>query len=139
MTSNLDCGVVADAFVPHRDRAAAMAAEARVVWATGFDPSSARYVREVVCEHEHRRVGRVRWNGREVGWTELRPEARRRGFFFVRRVFWLAAHDPYDGSGAPVEAVDPLTVAPGRPGELTERAWGRPFRSASAPAGAPNP
>ncbi|HEX8913558.1 MAG TPA: DUF6009 family protein [Humisphaera sp.] len=129
-----DATGAADGWVPHAERAAAMADEARVVWAPGFDPASARYVREVVSEHEGRRVGRVRWNGREVGWTELRPGAPRRGSFFHRRVFWLAAHDPYEGSGAPVEAVDPLTVAPGRPGVLTERAWGRPF-DPPAPAG----
>jgi len=35
----------------------------------------------------------------------------------------LPAGDPYAPPGAPAEAVDPRTVAPGESGELTERVW----------------
>ncbi|WP_405706344.1 DUF6009 family protein [Streptomyces sp. NBC_00069] len=49
---------------------------------------------------------------------------------FSRRVFWVKEHDRSEqpagtySSGAPTEAVDPRTVTPRTPGELTERAWG---------------
>lgn len=109
---------------PHDDFAHMIEREAQIVWRPDFDPHAHRYVREVIYQHADRRRGRLRWNGHEVGWSELRPDARRHGMFFVRRVFWLAAHDPYEGRGAPIEAVDPLTLTPGKPGELTERAWG---------------
>lgn len=35
----------------------------------------------------------------------------------------LPPSDPYAPPGAPCEAVDPRTVAPGEPGVLTERVW----------------
>jgi hypothetical protein len=115
--------------VPHAEWAEAMRKEERVEWAAGFDPASFRYVRETVSRDEPRRRGRPARHRefRVVGWTNLRGDARNNGAagYFTRRVFWVKPYDPYPGSGAPSEAVDPLTVAPGAPGRLTRRAWGR--------------
>jgi hypothetical protein len=99
--------------------------EARIVWLRPLE-TLPRYVREDVWAVP-RRVGiSRRRHPAVVGYAELRPEAR--SIYpgtFQRRVFWLAAHDPYTPApGAPCEAVDPLTVAPGVPGRLTDRAIG---------------
>ena len=102
-----------------------LAWEARIVWLRPVE-TLPRYVREIVHQIP-RRVGisRRRHPG-IVGYSELRPEAPA-DFpgVFSRRVFWLADHDPYEGGGAPCEAVDPLTVAPGVAGKNTDRAFGR--------------
>jgi hypothetical protein len=57
-----------------------------------------------------------------VGWSNLKPNAPSisRGTF-ERRVFWLKDYDPYENGGCPAEAVDPLTVLPGKPGKVTDR------------------
>lgn len=67
-----------------------------------------------------------------LGYTRVDPRRTYFGGLYWRRVFWLAPHDPrHHGHrtgvyrrGAPMEAVDPRTVAPGVPGRLTSRAWG---------------
>lgn len=72
--------------------------------------------------------------GTLVGYAILKPETKTdEHHHYHRRIFWLKEHDRYyrpEGvykTGGPLEAVDPMTVAPGEAGELTERAWGRPF------------
>ena len=45
---------------------------------------------------------------------------------FLRRIWWLASHDPYSGGGGPIEAVNPLSIAPGAlSGSMTEAQWNR--------------
>ncbi|MGW0771463.1 DUF6009 family protein [Streptomyces sp. NPDC002676] len=75
--------------------------------------------------------------GRIVGYALLGPEAKpsRASGTFRRRVFWLQPHDrPLDpdglyATGAPAEAVDPRTLAPGSKGRKTERSEGGPLSS----------
>lgn len=83
-----------------------------------------RYVRATLVRC-YRRRGMVKHSGRVVGWANLSKRAKSDRDGFQRRVFWLAAHDPYEGGGAPVEAIDPLTVSPGIVGELNARAAGK--------------
>lgn len=100
--------------------------EARIVWLRPVE-TLPRYVRERLATGEPRRVGiSRRRHPSVVGYAELWPDAPNEGWpgSFARRVFWLAAHDPYEGRGAPIEAVDPRTVEVGVPGKLTDRAWG---------------
>jgi hypothetical protein len=77
-------------------------------------------------------------DGRMVGYALLGPRARpsRSSGTFRRRVFWLLPHDRDsipDGLyaiGAPAEAIDPRTLAPGNRGRKTERSEGGPPSSA---------
>lgn len=108
--------------------------EALVVW--DEDVRGLRYVREEITTWCSTRQGPIAWRGpgRRVGYTVLRKDAPNNGQpgRFTRRVFWLRDNDndtpggPYEGEGAPIEGVDPLTVAPREPGRQTDRAWGRP-------------
>lgn len=82
----------------------------------------------------------VGWNGlgRRVGYATLRADAPvgAVGGRFAPRVFWIGNGDrseALEGAyriGAPAEAVDPRTVAPGAWEELTDRAWGGALTSA---------
>ncbi|MFE0810123.1 DUF6009 family protein [Streptomyces sp. NPDC058848] len=73
-------------------------------------------------------------DGRMVGHALLGPEAKplRTSGAFRRRVFWLLPHDRdsdpkgLHATGAPAEAVDPRTLAPGGKGRKTERSEGGP-------------
>jgi hypothetical protein len=103
-----------------------------IVWE--IDISRADYVREwIVPAATRRRPIAWRGPGCRVGYSVLRPDADSGGYprQFFRRVFWLKDCDRYyqpNGTyrtGAPMEAVDPLTVAPGVPGRLTARDWGK--------------
>lgn len=105
--------------------------EESIEWLVDVDDLD--YVRQAVVLLPRRR-GRpgASWvGGRLVGWSNLRPDvgSEGRGSGFLRRVFWLAAHDrdsEPDGvyrRGAPSEAVDPRTVAPRVGGAVTTRAW----------------
>jgi hypothetical protein len=97
------------------------------------------YVRQSLDRLPTRR-GRPAYHrgGRMVGYAQLGPGAKpsRSSGTFRRRVFWLLPHDrdtEPDGlyaSGAPAEAVDPRTVAPGCKGRKTERSEGRAPSSA---------
>lgn len=51
----------------------------------------------------------------------------------VRRLFYVMNSD-FDNyvDGCPMEAVDPLTLAPNEPGIVTERAWNAPLPSDDA-------
>ena len=70
--------------------------------------------------------------GHIVGYSVLHKHCQNNsgvpGYFF-RRLFWLKRHDRSNEPGgvykhgAPVEAVDPLTIHPGVSGELSDRAW----------------
>ncbi|MFD0479963.1 DUF6009 family protein [Nonomuraea thailandensis] len=74
-------------------------------------------------------------NGRMVGYAILGSTAKGSpaSGTFLRRVFWLAPHDRdqqpqgFYSTGAPVEAVDPRTLAPRGPGRKTERSEGVPL------------
>jgi hypothetical protein len=111
--------------------------EVAIVWDADFTPSKHRYIRETVSGYESRRSGRIRHDGfRVVGWSVIKhwvsgSESSGHKGMFRRRVFWLKDYDatgPYAGCGAPVEGVDPLLIEAGRPGVMTERAWGGPFK-----------
>ncbi|MCJ1678319.1 DUF6009 family protein [Streptomyces sp. APSN-46.1] len=108
--------------------------EEEIVWTENVD--SFDYVRETLVDGAGTRRRPVSWRGqvgRRVGYAVLKKDApsnRDAPGMFSRRLFWVKEHDRSEqpdgvySSGAPTEAVDPRTVAPGVPGELTERAWG---------------
>lgn len=107
--------------------------EDQIVWL--HDPAQYRWVREIVSLRGTRSrptttVGNC--GARVIGYATLTPKAPSkfgRGTF-ERRVFYLSKNDFMPGNaylrgGAPCEAVDPLTVAPGVPGCLTKRKAGK--------------
>jgi hypothetical protein len=107
--------------------------ETELIWLEDIDTLD--YVRQSLDRLPTRR-GKPAYHrdGRMVGYAVLGPEARasRASGTFLRRVFWLLPHDR-DGqpeglyaSGAPSEAVDPRTVAPGIKGYKTQRSEGGP-------------
>lgn len=71
------------------------------------------YVRECVLPSPYR-VNQPRWwgPGRLVAYATLDPTERRVGYRFRRRAWVLFPWDHY-GRGAPVEAVDPLSIRAG--------------------------
>jgi hypothetical protein len=104
--------------------------ESNIVWLK--DISSIPYVREHFEKFASRRKGKLKYGKYQViGYSELESDAPNSGMpaCFGRRVFWLADHDRfYDPKGVykvgcPMEAIDPLTVAPKVLGKITERAW----------------
>ncbi|MFJ6700865.1 DUF6009 family protein [Streptomyces sp. NPDC091272] len=111
--------------------------EIDLVWLE--DVSDLDYVRQSLDRLPTRR-GKPAYHrdGRMVGYAVLGPGAKssRSSGTFRRRVFWLLPHDrdtAPDGlysSGAPAEAVDPRTLAPGTKGRKTERSEGGPPSSA---------
>ncbi|MFD5516294.1 DUF6009 family protein [Streptomyces sp. DT193] len=110
--------------------------EAAFVWLE--DISGLDYVRQSLDRLPNRR-GKPAYHrdGRMVGYATLGTEAKpsRSSGTFRRRVFWLLPHDRDtvpDGlyaTGAPAEAVDPRTLAPGSKGRKTERSEGGPLSS----------
>lgn len=117
----------------------ALIAEHELVHETDFvwleDISQLDYVRQSLDRLPTRR-GRPAYHrdGRMVGYALLGPGAKpsRSSGTFRRRVFWLLPHDrdtdPQGlyATGAPAEAVDPRTLAPGGKGCKTERSEGGP-------------
>lgn len=113
--------------------------EIALVWLE--DISRLDYVRQSLDRLPTRR-GKPTYHrdGRMVGYAQLGPGAKpsRSSGTFRRRVFWLLPHDrdtEPDGlyaTGAPAEAVDARTLAPGRKGLKTERSEGGPVSSAFA-------
>lgn len=107
--------------------------ESGIVWLEDVGPLD--YVRQAL-DRLPTRGGPPAYHrgGRMVGYAVLgagAPSSRASGTF-LRRVFWLLPHDR-DGlpeglyrCGAPSEAVDPRTVAPGRKGYKTQRSEGGP-------------
>lgn len=112
---------LADAFRSNVD-AASVAHENGIVWIA--DVMSLPYVRETLALIVgRRRRPPERFLGRVVGYATLGPGARAEvAGVYRRRVFWVARHDRDSEPGGiyatnhPLEAVDPRTVAPGRPG-----------------------
>ena len=110
--------------------------EIGIVWEE--DISKLRFVREDIDPWARWRQKPVRWSGagRRVGYSVLAKDAPNNFGFpscFIRRVFWVRTAEFEDyKTGAPLKAVDPYTVAPGVPGRMTERAWGRPFEEDNA-------
>ncbi|MFF0745871.1 DUF6009 family protein [Streptomyces sp. NPDC004111] len=107
-----------------------LAHEVEIVW---LEEPTLDYVRQALDKVPTRR-GKPRYarHGRLVGYANLAPEARRShdSGLFARRTFYLLPHDrPNDPEGpykvgSPLEAVDPDTVRPGRPGRKTDRSQG---------------
>lgn len=121
----------------------ALIAEDEIVHEDDFvwleDISTLDYVRQSLDRLPTRR-GKPAYHrdGRMVGYALLGPGAKpsRSSGTFRRRVFWLLPHDRdtnpeglYE-TGAPAEAVDPRTLAPGSKGCKTERSEGGPPSSA---------
>ncbi|MWA07888.1 DUF6009 family protein [Streptomyces sp. BA2] len=111
--------------------------EAELVWLE--DTTELDYVRQSLDRLPNRRSRPpYHRDGRMVGYALLAPAAKpsRSSGTFRRRVFWLLPHDrdaePQGlySTGAPAEAVDPRTLAPGRKGCKTERSEGGPLSSA---------
>jgi hypothetical protein len=90
--------------------------EERIVWLD--HPENFRYVRESMIYHSRRqtRPGRGHYPGRLVAYAVLRPDVRSEWpcATFLRRIWWVARHDPYEAGGCPCEAVDPCRVRAGR-------------------------
>ncbi|WP_327286118.1 MULTISPECIES: DUF6009 family protein [unclassified Streptomyces] len=111
--------------------------EVDLVWLE--DISRLDYVRQSLDRLPTRR-GRPAYHrdGRMVGYALLGPKAKpsRSSGTFRRRVFWLLPHDRDSApeglyaTGAPAEAVDARTLAPGNKGHKTERSEGGPMSSA---------
>ncbi|MFJ3673955.1 DUF6009 family protein [Streptomyces sp. NPDC090106] len=103
------------------------------------DISTLDYVRQSLDRLPTRR-GKPPYHrdGRMVGYALLGSGAKpsRSSGTFRRRVFWLLPHDRDTdptglyATGAPAEAVDPRTLAPGSKGCKTERSEGGPPSSA---------
>ncbi|WP_331743209.1 DUF6009 family protein (plasmid) [Streptomyces sp. NBC_01136] len=114
-----------------------IAHEAELVWLE--DIGDLDYVRQSLDRLPTRR-GKPAYHrdGRMVGYALLGPGAKpsRSSGTFRRRVFWLLPHDRDTdpaglySSGAPAEAIDPRTLAPGSKGRKTERSEGGPPSSA---------
>lgn len=117
--------------------------EVELVWLE--DVTRLDYVRQSLDRLPTRR-GRPAYHrdGRMVGYALLGPRAKpsRSSGTFRRRVFWLLPHDRDTdpeglySTGAPVEAVDPRTLAPGSKGRKTERSEGGTSSSAVRERGA---
>jgi hypothetical protein len=96
--------------------------EVSIVWLE--DPLAHPYLRESVYSTTKRR-GRVRCpaqGGRVVGYAEVSRDPDDHGIVvYHRRIWWLKAHDrSLDPEGVyrawhPAEAVDPATIALGKP------------------------
>jgi hypothetical protein len=94
----------------------AVGREERIQW-LGCSPEQFEYVREVAFEFPFRQrlPRRDRCSGRMVAIAVLRPDApAATPGMFLRRCWWVASHDPYEGSGHPCEAVDPCSIRPGK-------------------------
>ncbi|MFI1701406.1 DUF6009 family protein [Streptomyces bobili] len=111
-----------------------LALEAEIVWLE--DPTDLDYVRQAL-DKVNTRKGKPRYerDGRIIGYSNLEPKAPRSqdSGLFARRTFYLLPHDrpnrpgdpdcPYN-VGAPLEAVDPQTIAVGKVGQKTARSQG---------------
>lgn len=93
-------------------------------------PELNRYVRVglTLCRWRQTPINPRESYGRLVGWSVLRNDADAiLDGGFVRRIFWVAAHDPYPFPGQPIESVDPYSLLPGHIGRVTPRSWGGPL------------
>jgi hypothetical protein len=106
--------------------------EEEIIWL--IDPSGLDYVRQFLNCYACRRDTKPRrgdYPGQGlVGYAILKPEAKAKGGLYKRRYFWLNSNDRYYKPqgvykhGCPSEAVDPRTIKPGEPGEITDRCMG---------------
>ena len=100
---------------PVAERDAALLHEHEIVWLRPIEELP-RYVREAYVPAESPYfVDPDELTARGVvGYAETSPELRYLAGAprILRRIFWLKTCDPYD-DGAPVDAVNPLTVLPG--------------------------
>lgn len=120
-----------------------ISAETEIVWLE--DITDLDYVRQSL-DRLSTRTGKPAYTrpGRLVGYAVLGASAKasRSSGTFRRRVLWLLPHDrdtAPDGlysTGAPVEAVDPRTIAAGVKGYKTERSEGGPPSRAMLAMGA---
>lgn len=87
------------------------------------------YVREGIMPVPYRAKAPAAWrgSGKIVAYATLQSGAPHvRPGRFLRRYWWLAAHDPYEGGGGPIEGVNPRSIAPGAlSGPMTEEQWSR--------------
>jgi Family of unknown function (DUF6009) len=88
--------------------------EKQIVWLD--QPERYRYLRETIVETPFRtrkpRDGRC--PGRIVAYATLKDDAPSESpSSFMRRVWYVAPHDPYNDGGTPMEAVDPHFIQPG--------------------------
>ena len=102
--------------------------EQAIVWVDGT-ARDLPYVREgmMPMPFRARAPSARRFSRNIVAYAVLRPDA---PHFtpgrFQRRYWWLASHDPYNDGGAPIEAVDPTSIAAGHlSGPLTDEQWNR--------------
>ncbi|GGP89413.1 DUF6009 family protein [Streptomyces melanogenes] len=111
--------------------------ETEIVWLE--DVSALDYVRQSLDRLATRRSKPAyHRDGRMVGYALLGPSAKPSpsSGTWRRRVFWVLPHDRDSeptglyATGAPAEAVDPRTLAPGSKGRKTERSEGGPPSSA---------
>ena len=89
-------------------------------WETGIvwleSPETFSYVREsaYLLPSRSRQPGQHRVPYRMVAYATLSADAKSDlPSMFLRRVWWVATHDPYKGGGCPAEAVDPCRICPG--------------------------
>jgi len=109
--------------------------ESELVWLE--DIEALDYVRQSL-DRLPTRCGKPAYHrdGRMIGYAQLgvRAKASPSSGTFRRRVFWLLPHDRDTdpgglyATGAPAEAIDPRTLAPGVKGHMTERSKGYPAR-----------
>lgn len=116
--------------------AAELRHEDGIVWLEDIERFD--YVREHVVTSAATRRRPIPWDGpgRRVGYSVLAAKAPNNGQpgMFTRRIFWVKDYDRSEDpggiykTGTPSEGVDPRTVQPGVPGQLTDRAWGKSRR-----------
>lgn len=96
--------------------------EEEIIWVDG-QPSDFAYVREIIVmvPNRQRRPGRGRVPGRFVAYATLSKEATGSHGMFDRRCWYVAPHDPYDGSGHPIEGVDPASIQAGQASRVSDR------------------
>ncbi len=94
--------------------------EQDIVWA---DPKAKvlPYLRDETNEASRRVTMPARWKGRYVAYATLKPNAPSvsRGVF-ERRVWYVMPRDR-DGSGSPVQAVDPTSIIAGQKSRRVRR------------------
>lgn len=97
--------------------------EVEIHWSDDFDLEELDFVREFITESASFRQRKWKMDvpGEVVGYSILSEDAENVGNngMFARRIFFLKDQDG-DGN-LPLEAVDPLSVEPGKPGEQVTR------------------
>jgi hypothetical protein len=86
------------------------------------------YLRENLhqCHFRRRKPGNL--HRKIVAYAVLSENAPKtsRPYYFERRIWYLASHDPYNGGGGPIEAVDPTSIKPrGISSDMSPDQWNR--------------